>query len=111
MKKLIFAAATALTLAAASPAMAYTECLVTWDANSESDLAGYNVYVDGAPQAAVGVAPSPSTTIPAAQCPVGAVVTVTAFDTTGNESLPSDPAFVVDTEAPAAPTGVRVTIQ
>jgi len=112
MKKLILAATAAFTLLGASPALAYTNCHVTWNANTETDLAGYNVYVDGT-QAVGNVAPdpAPSADVPAAQCPIGAAVTVTAFDNTGNESSPSVPAFVVDTEPPAVVTGVQVTIQ
>lgn len=61
---------------------------LNWDDNTESDLAGYHVYREGNRIATVGLVSSyVDTTVPDAA--LSASYYVTAFDTTGNESAPS----------------------
>ena len=89
--------------------------LVTWTANSESDLAGYSIYDKvgsgtNTKVGTVGVMTSPSFTIPNVAEGLH-TITVTAFDTATNVSLPSDPATItVDTTAPAKPAKPTLTI-
>lgn len=101
------AAVLAASLGLSPGAWAYTACRVTWDPNGEPDLAGYRVQVDGAQVAEVT---APAADVPAARCPIGASVTVTAFDAAGNESAPSAPVVVEDTEGPLPPAGVAVEL-
>ncbi len=89
--------------------------LVTWNPVTDPDLAGYNIFdkVGTGPNikvGTVGVMTTPSFTIP--NVPDGFhVITVTAFDGSGNESLPSDPASGnVDSVPPAKPTKPIITI-
>jgi hypothetical protein len=61
---------------------------MTWDANTESDLAGYKVYENGV---AIGECPTPNNSF-TYTISTGTKRTwyVTAFDTAGNESGPSN---------------------
>jgi hypothetical protein len=68
-----------------------------WDANTESDLAGYRVYAGTAPGAydtslPVGLTPTPDApcTTMAALAPGTHYFAVTAYDASGNESLYSN---------------------
>lgn len=88
---------------------------VTWNANSETDLAGYNIYDKvgtgtNAKVGTTGVSSNPTFTIPSVVDGVH-TVTVTAFDSSGNESLPSDPeSITVDTVAPGIPSKPATTV-
>ncbi len=90
---------------------------VTWNANTEEDLAGYRLYVGqasgqyGEPidvgnvtEHVMEITPQHGTTY---------YFALTAYDTIGNESGYSDEAtcFVPDGEAPEKPTGLRAIIQ
>jgi len=98
---------------AASWATTISNCNnLLWDANSETDLAGYRVYVakDGANLPAQ-VVTQPATTIPCADAGIvegsDYIWYLTAFDQSGNESAPSMGMAVEwpDTTAPSTPTG------
>lgn len=102
---------------------------ISWDAGSEADIQTYQLYVSStgaddsygpagdpipfnpnAPDA-----PATLTTNYTFVAPAGEVTTrwfkVTAIDTSGNESDPSDAVQVsVDQQPPSAPTGVRVEV-
>ena len=99
----------------ATTSMAAVGILVTWNANTESDLSGYNIYdvVGSGTKVKVGsvsVMTSPSFTISNVVDGLH-TVTVTAFDTAGNESAPSDPANVtIDTTPPTIPAKPSVTV-
>jgi hypothetical protein len=82
--------------------------LLTWDANTEPDLAGYNVFVNNAKRNGSIVTTeqylvnslSPNTVYSMA---------ITALDTSSNESPKSSSVvYFQDTLAPDAPTGVNV---
>lgn len=92
---------------------------ISWNANTEADLAGYKLYygiasgnytssidVKNVTQYSVTVNPTVTTTY---------YVAVTAYDTSGNESVKSDEASVTvtvaDTTPPAKPTGLKALIQ
>lgn len=72
---------------------------VSWDANTEADLAGYKIYVekDGVAQTPVDVGPT-ETTFPCAGLPMteggSYALSMKAYDTSGNMSLPSTPVLV-----------------
>ncbi len=96
-----------LVLLLASSAWAET---LTWNANSEPDLAGYKVYqralntAYGAPIATIGKV----TTYTTPALPVGTTAfTVTAFDTAGNESLRSNEVTAI-VPPPPTPTDPAV---
>ena len=85
---------------------------VTWNANTEPDLAGYKVYmgtapgVYGAPVDVGNVTAYTATLTPATGTTY--YFALTAYDTSGNESVKSDEvsAFVPDSAPPAKPTGL-----
>lgn len=83
---------------------------VTWNANTESDLAGYKVYFGTAPgQYSTPVTvTAPSYTFQGATDKTTYYVAVSAFDTSGNESALSDEVsiYVPDVTPPAKPTGL-----
>lgn len=86
------------------------QILVTWDANTEPDLAGYKVYcgtASGQYGAPVTVT-TPSYTFQGATDKTTYYVAVSAIDTSGNESALSDEVsvYVPDVTPPAKPTGL-----
>lgn len=98
---------------------------LSWNANTESDLAGYKIYrgsLSGGPYALmgeVGVMAAPSAQVTLADPAPKTFFVVTAFDTSGNESgysneaswdPPPPPPPLVDTTPPAVPTGFQVTV-
>ena len=87
-----------------------------WDANTEADLKGYNVYqsiTDGGPytlKAGLAKVTSYNVTL-SATVPTNYFWVVTAVDTAGNESGYSNQAtflFEPDLTAPAAPGNLRL---
>ena len=95
-------------------------CRISWiapttnaDGTPLTDLAGYRVYIGTAP-GVYGVATAtvvqPATTWPCGTLSNGQkYAVVTAFDLAGNESVRcSELPFVLDTIAPAAPSGVGI---
>ena len=100
-----------------APAAQAAQIQVTWDPNTEEDLAGYRLYVGQAPgqygePVDVGnvtghvmeITPQHGATY---------YFALTAYDTSGNESGYSDEAscFVPDGVKPEKPTGLRAIIQ
>jgi len=102
---------------------------ISWDAGSEPDIQYYQIYVSSSgDDAEYGPAgepipfnpnePSAPATIQAEytfHAPAGEVTTrwfkVTAIDTSGNESDPSEAISVsVDNKPPSPPTGIRVEV-
>lgn len=90
---------------------------VSWNANTESDLAGYKIYygtvsgtygdpidVGNVTEDLITITPETGTTY---------YFVVTAYDTSGNESDYSEEAtcFVSDGTAPEKPTGIKAIIQ
>ena len=87
---------------------------ITWDANTELDLAGYRVYLRDLPSGSFAMGLDVLTTpgevhvIPLADLGVtteGHEFYVTAYDTSGNES---DPSNIVNDETPGPPGGCRI---
>jgi len=89
---------------------------ITWNANSDTDLAGYKVYYGTASKtygAPIDVKNVTSYTL--ALTPATAATyyfAITAYDTSGNESAKSAEVslFVPDANAPTIPSGVLVKI-
>lgn len=118
MKKLLaslYAAAVFFGSAALSQAV---DLKLTWNSNTESDLAGYKVYQGtqaGGPYTKLGeVLPSPTPSYTWSVPPNTEATyyfVVTAFDNAGNESGYSNEASTyVDNKAPGAPGGLQVII-
>ena len=88
---------------------------LTWTANTEPDLAGYNVYRSGAatgPFAKLNTALVTTTSFSDANAPVGtSYYRLTAVDATGNESAQTASVSAIrpDTVAPAIPSGLTAT--
>jgi hypothetical protein len=80
---------------------------MSWNANTEADLAGYQVYIDQAAPVDVGLVTAYQVEITPSEGQTYAVQ-VTAYDLTGNESEKSDVATCVYDTPPAAPTGLKV---
>jgi fibronectin type 3 domain-containing protein len=86
---------------------------ITWDANSEADLAGYKIYMSQTS----GTYTTPTATLgevvlwDSANLPDGIYYfTITAFDDSGNESVKSDEVSIkLDTVAPGQVGGVILT--
>lgn len=103
----------------ATIAISAVEALLTWNANTESDLAGYKVYqgtVSGqyGPPVTLGLVTSYTLTLPSLAIDQRYFWAITAYDLTGNESSKSaevsklvagDPAQTI----PLAPTGLKVS--
>lgn len=84
--------------------------VATWDANTESDLAGYGVYDNGTLVGSTGVLATPTFSILNVIDGVHAI-TLDAFDTSGNRSLKSEPVSItVDTVSPIKPAKPTVVV-
>lgn len=90
----------------------YNNLNITWNHNTETDLSGYKVYVDGVLYIVLGYVNSliitdlePSTTYE---------IEVIAFDNAGNESFPTSADFSTtaqgDLEPPIVPQNLRTTL-
>lgn len=83
---------------------------LSWAANTESDLAGYNltIHEDGTPRPVITF---PKDATSSACEPVGSseyVFSLTAFDESGNESAPANKPL--DKKAPGQPGGMTITV-
>jgi len=126
MKRILCVGAVMLAaLSLSVPGLAQTtavvgaNCLIVWNANTESDLASYRVY--GTLTLAGGTAiqktldvlkPAVSTTCAALGLQSGGILSVQldAVDQLGNRSAKSVPVIVTqDVSAPAQPTGVTIS--
>jgi fibronectin type 3 domain-containing protein len=88
---------------------------LTWSANTETDLAGYNVYrgIDASPMVKINAAlvakPAVKYVDITAEVDGNYIYNITAVDTAGNESLHSaNVNKVVNVVPPQAPTGLSV---
>ena len=119
MKRLLSSVSVVLTLLffLAAPASA-AEINLIWDANAESDLAGYRVYLGakaGGPYTRIAEVPSevePKFTysVPGENEKTYFFV-VTAYDVSGNESGYSNEVSVfVDESAPLVPKGLKIFV-
>ena len=83
---------------------------ITWNPNTETDLAGYKVYAGTAPgqYGAPITVTAPSYTFQEVTDKTTYYIAVSAFDTSGNESALSDEVsvYVPDVTPPAKPTGL-----
>ena len=121
MKKTVFTIILLVIIGVAFNAQAAVEVTATWSANSESDLAGYNIYRSST--SGSGYVKLNSSIIAKTSSPQyvdsisGSVETtyyyvVTAVDTSGNESSSSNEGSThIDTSAPNPPSGITVQIQ
>jgi len=118
MKKLFIIMVTVIFLSLASIAVADNSVTFRWDANSEADLAGYRLYqtsTSGAYTYGDGnqvdtiAAGTETTTLEGV--PDGTLFWVlTAYDTQGNESGPSNEvSATLDSTPPGAPTILEIT--
>jgi len=111
MKKLIIALLFALAFSV-STVFAASDVTFEWDLNTEQDMAGYRLYQSASP----GIVPAPGLKVgqdiphPTNTYTLTGVGdgtwywVLTAYDTEGNESLPSNEVTdTLDTEAPAPP--------
>jgi len=118
MKKLCMVAV--IVMATAGIAFA-ASVLFSWNANTEPDLAGYRLYLEEAdgvydPADALLVIPAPNTNVSLPGVPADGQTycwVLTAFDTSGNESGPSEHACasIADTTPPDVPDGFGCTPQ
>lgn len=121
MKKTFFTIILLIIFGAAFSAQAAVQVTATWSANSESDLAGYNIY--RSTTSGSGYMKINSSVIIKTASPqyvdnfTGSVegdyyYVVTAVDTSGNESTYSNEGSThIDTVAPNAPSSITVHIQ
>ena len=86
--------------------------LVSWNANSETDLKGYHVFFNGS-QIADVQAPAHTWSGSVTLIEGTNTAQVSAYDATGNESAKSAitlaSSYTLDTTAPAVPTGCTVS--
>lgn len=98
-----------LTILLASPIWSAT-VEVSWNANTEADMASYNVYQGNT---LIGNVLHPTTLFDILNVPDGTYTYyLTAVDTSGNESVKTDGiTFTVNTIPPAKPTGLKARIK
>jgi large repetitive protein len=98
-----------LTILLASPIWSAT-VEVSWNANTETDMASYNVYQGNT---LIGSVNHPTTLFDILNVPDGTYTYyLTAVDTSGNESVKTDGiTFTVNTIPPAKPTGLKARIK
>lgn len=88
---------------------------VSWNANTETDLKGYNLYqsfVPGLPGVATANILAPTTTYLATGLPDGIVYFwLSAYDVSGNESEVAGPVSIEIKVPPAKPTGLKVVLK
>jgi len=121
MKKTLFTIILLIIVGTAFSAQAAVQITANWSANSESDLAGYNIYrstTSGSGYVKINSSIIAKTSSPQYVDNIsGSVETtyyyvVTAVDTSGNESsYSSEKSTHVDTMAPSAPSGLTITVQ
>jgi hypothetical protein len=103
-------------LLALSANLLAADVVLAWDPNSESDLAGYNVFqanAAGGPYAKIGstgVLAAPTYTV-SGLLPGTYFWVVTAFNTAGQESGYSNEVSKVITGPPQPPAGLKITSQ
>lgn len=90
----------------------YDQVTLKWNANTDKDIFGYHIYVDGKKESKM--AKTPSYTVPLKDYTKLYKFYITAVDTSGNESVPSDevvstPIEPPDTTPPARPIGLKAT--
>lgn len=104
----------ALSLFLASPALAAGKAILTWDANTEPDLAGYKVYFGTASKkygSPIDVGKVTTKTIEPLQDGTY-FFAVTAYDTSGNESgFSNEVSKTIDSTPPSPPSGLKVLIE
>ncbi len=120
MKKVLSVLVFGIFLLFATLAFAGTSVTFEWDANTETDLAGYRlyqsttvgVYTFGSGNEAAEILVG-TETVMLENIPSGTYFwVVTAYDTEGNESLPSNEVTVtLDSTSPSAPNNLRITIK
>jgi fibronectin type 3 domain-containing protein len=83
---------------------------ISWNANTEADMASYNVYQGNT---LIGSVNHPTTLFDILNVPDGSYTYyLTAVDTSGNESIKSDALnFFVNTKPPDKPTGLKARIK
>lgn len=106
--KRILLLTTLILIMAISPCLAST-VEVSWNANTEADMASYNVYQGNT---LIGNVLHPTTKYTVNNLVDGTYsFQVSAVDTSGNESIRSDAVSIkIDTTAPAKPTGIKALI-
>lgn len=118
MKKLFLTVALIFSLAS-SVFAAGGRANITWDANTEADLAGYKVYFGTAsgqygPPVDVGRTATPSAPSHAIDFAQDGTYffAVTAYDTAGNESgFSAEVSRIIDSTPPAPPNNLRAVIE
>lgn len=106
-----------LLLFSAVEAHAAGRAVLTWEANTEADLAGYKVYTGTAsgeygPPIDVGLTATPQSPTHTIELADGTYYfAVTAYDDSGNESgYSNEVGKKIDTASPKPPTGLRAVI-
>ncbi len=89
---------------------------ITWNQSSESDLAGYCLYRNGNIIVGPDVLTKTTTIYVYDETNSISVYTLTAVDTSANESEPSDPVWFIDKEfnsdtTPPGKISISITIQ
>ena len=105
-----------VVLMSAVGAAAATDVQFVWNANTEPDMGEYRIYqsatpgIDPAGMTPVAIIPAPATSYLLVGVPDGGFYWVlTAVDTTGNESGPSNEVTLgLDSTAPGSPSGLTV---
>lgn len=92
-----------------------TGCVISWNANTEADLAGYKLFVGKTPgaygPAQAILAPAQSITCTGAGITLDGqyYVTLSAYDKANNESAKAiEVPFTVDGITPAVPSGLKI---
>ena len=108
MKKLLIACLLLVVPLVVLGATTYPKVNLQWDANTESDMAFYRVYLNGE---RVGIATHPTTTYTHQTMYEGNhAFYVTAVDVMGNESGPSNSVSVNISIPPEPPANCRATV-